>query len=318
MPQFADPAKQRPNFHNIGAGLFLFAIGLFKKVAFADIFAVWANAAFDSSEKLTTFTAWVGALSYSLQIYFDFSGYTDMALGAALLFNIKLPINFNSPYKASIIAEFWTRWHITLGRWLRQYLYIPLGGSQSGRAKTLRNLAVVMILGGLWHGASWTFLIWGILHGAGLAVQRLWSFAKISLPAVFAIGLTFLFVTVAWVPFRAATMSDAWRVWGGMSGLNDLGFLPQRLEESLNAWRVLYLKTSGSAYEALPWLVLGLAIVFVAPNSMQMVGFVEGRTHWLAYNSQLLVQPVAVGLVLFVTRVLMLLSHSTEFIYFNF
>jgi hypothetical protein len=123
---------------------------------------------------------------------------------------------------------------------------------------------------------------------------------------------------VAWVPFRAATMSDAWRVWGGMSGLNDLGFLPQRLEESLNAWRVLYLKTSGSAYEALPWLVLGLAIVFVAPNSMQMVGFVEGRTHWLAYNSQLLVQPVAVGLVLFVTSVLMLLSHSTEFIYFNF
>ena len=149
-------------------------------------------------------------------------------------------------------------------------------------------------------------------------MQRLWDVTKISLPAIFAIGLTFLFVTIAWVPFRAATMADAWRVWGGMSGLNDLGFSPHKLEESLNAWSVVYLRTSSSAYEGLPWLIVGLVIVFVAPNSMQMVGFVEGRNNWLRYNPRLLVQPVAVGVVLFATSVLMLLSHSTEFIYFNF
>ena len=172
MPQFANEKNRRINYQHIAAGLFVFAIGLFKKVVIADTFAQWANIGFDQAPTLTMIDAWATSLSYTFQLYFDFSGYTDMAIGAALLFNIKLPINFNSPYKALSIQDFWRRWHITLSRFLRDYLYIPLGGNRSSKHRIYLNLFLTFLLGGIWHGAGWTFVLWGALHGAAMMLHR--------------------------------------------------------------------------------------------------------------------------------------------------
>jgi alginate O-acetyltransferase complex protein AlgI len=317
MPQFADPANRRVNFENIGAGLFLFTIGLFKKVVLADSFAVWVKMVFDDQSDPTMVEAWIGALSYAFQIYWDFSGYTDMAIGAALLFNIWLPINFNSPYKSADLADFWTRWHITLGRWFREYLYIPLGGNRFGKSQTLRNLFVVMFLGGLWHGASWTFVLWGLLHGAGLAIHRLWSALQKPLPRVLAVGTTFIFVVFAWIPFRAVSIADAVRIWRGMLGMEETGFSSVHFEKMRSALDALLLRSSDNVTEALPWLIVASFIVFAAPNSMQMLGFAKSKSVFV-YSPNSLAQPLAMGLILFGTVILMLLSRSTEFIYFNF
>ena len=174
MPQFASRWTLSPRQSNIAKGLFVFSVGLFKKVVIADQFAVWADAGFDGGQRLGFIEAWVTSLSYSFQLYFDFSGYCDMAMGASLLFNIRLPINFDSPYKALDIQDFWRRWHITLSNFLRDYLYIPLGGNREGEARAYLNLMVTFLLGGLWHGATWMFVIWGGLHGLAVAVHRLW------------------------------------------------------------------------------------------------------------------------------------------------
>jgi D-alanyl-lipoteichoic acid acyltransferase DltB (MBOAT superfamily) len=160
MPQFANARNKVKNYKNIALGLFIFSIGLFKKVVIADTFAVWARAGFDTATTLNLFEAWATSLSYTFQLYFDFSGYTDMAIGAALLFNIRLPINFNSPYKATNIQDFWRRWHITLSRFLKDYVYIPLGGNRKGNFRTYNNLMATFIIGGIWHGAGWTFVFW--------------------------------------------------------------------------------------------------------------------------------------------------------------
>ncbi|MFA7092700.1 MAG: MBOAT family O-acyltransferase, partial [Arcobacteraceae bacterium] len=158
MPQFASTYNLVKKYKNIALGLFIFSIGLFKKVVIADTFAVWATAGFDHAQTLNLVEAWATSLSYTFQLYFDFSGYTDMAIGAALLFNIKLPINFNSPYKAQNIQDFWRRWHITLSRFLRDYVYIPLGGNKQSSFRTYSNLLATFVIGGLWHGAGWTFI----------------------------------------------------------------------------------------------------------------------------------------------------------------
>nr|WP_297496400.1 MBOAT family protein [Ferrovum sp.] len=168
MPQFAHPITYRPHWENFSVGLTLFTIGLFKKVILADGIAPYANLVFNAADHGTQilFTeAWGGALAYTFQLYFDFSGYTDMALGISCLFGVKLPINFDSPYKSVNIIDFWRRWHITLSRFLRDYLYFPLGGNRKGPFRRYANLMATMVLGGLWHGAGWTFIIWGTLHG---------------------------------------------------------------------------------------------------------------------------------------------------------
>lgn len=161
MPQFSDRRTLSPRAAAMLLGLVIFGIGLFKKAVIADSLALWADAGFDTQISLTFWQAWVTSLSYSLQLYYDFSGYCDMAVGASLLFNIRLPINFNSPYQARDIQDFWRRWHITLSSFLRDYLYIPLGGSRRGRFRTHINVFITFVLGGLWHGASWMFVIWG-------------------------------------------------------------------------------------------------------------------------------------------------------------
>ena len=233
MPQFADPLVYRPRWENFAVGLSILSIGLFKKVVIADALAPHADAVFSAAaagKALTLLEAWSGALSYTFQLYFDFSGYSDMAIGISRLFGVRLPANFDSPYKAANIAEFWRRWHMTLSRFLRDYLYVPLGGSRRGRARTYVNLLVTMLLGGLWHGAGWTFVIWGALHGIFLAVHRAFSGTRAALwldargAAGHWIGVlaTFLCVVVAWVFFRAESIHVAVAMLRGMAGRNGI------------------------------------------------------------------------------------------------
>jgi len=184
LPQFAQAITYRLRAKHLAVGFTIFVIGLFKKVVLADGIAVYATPVFEIAEfnvALTFFEAWGGALAYSFQLYFDFSGYSDMAIGIARMFGIRLPLNFNSPYKAISIIDFWRRWHLTLSRFFRDYVYIPLGGQRKGEIRRLVNLAITMLLGGLWHGAGWTFVFWGGLHGLFLVINHIWSNAKIKM-----------------------------------------------------------------------------------------------------------------------------------------
>ena len=236
MPQFARAASFRFNPENFAVGLTIFAIGLFKKVVLADSIAEFATPTFDAAAQgasLGFLAAWGGALSYTFQLYFDFSGYSDMAIGLARLFGIVFPANFNSPYKAASIIDFWRRWHMTLSRFLRDYLYIPLGGGRCHPLRRHANLMVTMLLGGLWHGAGWTFVIWGGLHGLYLVLNHAWRAARgrwfrdFALPPAPArlLGqlLTFVAVVVAWVFFRAESFAAAQAMLEGMAGLNGIG-----------------------------------------------------------------------------------------------
>ena len=219
MPQFENAQNRSFNADNFARGLLLFALGLAKKVVLADSLAAIADAGFKQPGAAGFADAWLIALAYTLQLYFDFSGYTDMALGMSRMFNIRLPVNFDSPYRATTIQDFWRRWHITLSRFLRQYLYLPLGGNRAGSFATARNLFLTFLLGGLWHGAGWTFVIWGALHGAAMVAHRAWSALRKPLPVWLAWLTTFVFVLVAWVFFRAATLADALALLAGMAGV---------------------------------------------------------------------------------------------------
>ena len=224
MPQFAKKENQSIQSKHIATGLFIFSMGLFKKVVIADTFAIWATQGFDNAQTLNLIEAWITSLSYTFQLYFDFSGYTDMAIGVALLFNIKLPINFNSPYKATSIQDFWRRWHITLSRFLKDYIYIPLGGNRKGEFRTYANLFTTFLLGGLWHGAGWTFIIWGAMHGFALMLHRMWQKLGVKMPILLAWFMTFNFINIAWVFFRANSFDDALKVLKGMVGMNGVHY----------------------------------------------------------------------------------------------
>jgi alginate O-acetyltransferase complex protein AlgI len=264
MPQFAQPSSYQPRWENFAAGFTILSFGLFKKVGLADNLAPLADAAFTaaaSGKALHFLEAWAGALAYTFQLYFDFSGYSDMAIGISLIFGIRLPVNFDSPYKARNIAEFWRRWHITLSRFLRDYLYIPLGGNRLGKSRQYLNLLVTMLLGGLWHGAGWTFIAWGALHGAGLAVHRAFSATR---AAVWLSGsgmagkwlsilLTFIFVVVAWVFFRAESLNAAFTMLRSMAGLETV---PRSI--AVGAKQVLL-------------LVAVMAAVWSLPNTQQIM-----------------------------------------------
>ena len=209
MSQFDKKECFRPQYRNIAAGLYVFALGMAKKILLADYFAEIADPGFVNAAG-NFFAGWKTALAYTFQIYFDFSGYCDMAIGLALLFNIRLPRNFNSPYRAENIADFWRRWHMTLGRFLMSAVYIPLGGNRCGKFRNCLNLLITFFISGLWHGASWLFVLWGVLHGMALVIQRVWNkFLGLKMHKVPAGVLTFLFVLLTWVLFRAKDMSEA-------------------------------------------------------------------------------------------------------------
>ncbi|MCL2811481.1 MAG: MBOAT family protein, partial [Clostridia bacterium] len=209
VPQFADPANRRFRADNFSAGLYAFAMGLAKKVLIADTFAKVANYGFTPGTSLNAPEAFFVILAFSLQLYFDFSGYCDMAIGLSRMFNIQAPVNFDSPYKALSIREFWARWHITLGRFFRLYVYIPLGGSRKGEFRASASLLFVFVVSGLWHGAGWLFLLWGVLHGVASVAYRLCRKRYDALHPAFRWLLTFSFVSLAFVFFRAETMESA-------------------------------------------------------------------------------------------------------------
>jgi D-alanyl-lipoteichoic acid acyltransferase DltB (MBOAT superfamily) len=214
-------------WENLSRGFVLFVIGVAKKVALADTLAMVADPLFARAlgASLSASEAWIATAAYTLQIYFDFSGYSDMAIGLALMFGLRLPTNFNAPYRAVSIRDFWRRWHMTLSRFLRDYLYIPLGGNRCGAARQAANVIATMLLGGLWHGANWTFVVWGGLHGVALAVDHVWERWGFRLPRAVAWALTLLFVMACWVLFRAADFATAGDVLLSMLGQHGLGTL---------------------------------------------------------------------------------------------
>lgn len=293
MPQFANQANRILKSRNISKGLYVFFIGLFKKVILADTFAVWASKGFDGADTLTMVEAWVSSLSYTFQLYFDFSGYMDMAIGIALMFNIRLPFNFNSPYLALDIQDFWRRWHMTLSRFLRDYIYIPLGGSRRGEAIVLRNLLITFLIGGIWHGAGWTFVFWGLLHGLAAVVHSLWKRSKFKLNKIVAWFLTFNFVNVAWVFFRALSWEDAMKVLKGMFGFNGSG--------SFLDLSVIH----GDLYTFV-WIVIGFGIVFFIKNTNYVVEHFKPNRYRL--------------IILLILSIVSLLNmhRISEFIYFGF
>ncbi len=225
IPQFMKRGAAKIDWNMVATGVTVFILGLFKKVVIADHMGEIADPIFLSASEgaaLTFFEAWLGAVAYALQIYFDFSGYSDMAIGLGAMFGIKLPLNFYAPYKARNIVEFWRRWHITLSRFLKDYLYIPLGGNRKGTARRYVNLGLTMLLGGLWHGANWTFVIWGGLHGMFLCVVHAWEKTGVVMPRVLAQTITLLAVIVAWVFFRADSADTAFHVLSCMANENGM------------------------------------------------------------------------------------------------
>lgn len=223
MPQFKDENNIRMNYKNILSGLIIFSIGLIKKVAIADTFAVYAERGYSPGYSYDFFSSWATSLSYTFQLYFDFSGYCDMAIGAALLFNIVLPINFNSPYKSMDIQDFWRRWHITLGRYLRDYVYIPMGGNKVSTLRTYVNLFLTFTIAGLWHGASWMFVLWGAMHGLALIAHRAWKSLGLRLPGAIAWFVTFMFVNFTWIIFRSPDISIAITMMHNMLDFSQVG-----------------------------------------------------------------------------------------------
>jgi alginate O-acetyltransferase complex protein AlgI len=226
VQQFKLPINNKINGDHVARGLLIFSVGLFKKVFIADTLAIWAKAGFDHAQALTFLEAWVASISYTLQLYFDFSGYTDMAIGISLLLNVRLPINFNSPYQSVNIQEFWRRWHITLSNFLRDYIYFPMGGSRGSEYKTTFNILVTFLLCGMWHGAGWNFLLWGGMHGLALVICRYWSKIGIELNKYVAWFITFNFVNVAWVFFRANDIDGAIKILKGMIAFDTLRMEP--------------------------------------------------------------------------------------------
>jgi alginate O-acetyltransferase complex protein AlgI len=286
MPQFARLRHLVFDQRNFACGLLFFAIGLAKKVAIADAIAPYVHPVFEGQVSTLGFwPAWQGVLAYALQLYFDFSGYSDMAIGAALMVNIRIPLNFNSPYQATSIIEFWQRWHMSLSAFLRDYLYIPLGGTRRGEFRRYFNLMVTMLLGGLWHGAGLTYLAWGGLHGSYLVINHLWRKSGRALPKPAAGALTFFAVVVAWVFFRAPDLATGRAIVYAMAGFNGAG-MPDWLP--------------------LTALTCLLAIVVSCPNSQTWVARI--RPSW------------GLGIVagLAAVAVISLIDKATEFLYYQF
>ncbi len=303
MPQFGNMRNRVFSYRNMSHALFLFFIGLFKKIVLADSIAPIANLGFDSPAHLSVLDAWVTSLSYTFQIYFDFSAYTDMALAASLMFNIRLPINFNSPYKSLDITDFWRRWHMTLSRFLRDYVYIPLGGNRKGDLHTYGNLMTTFLIGGLWHGAGWTFVFWGFLHGAATVLHRFWSKTGLRMPRLLAWFLTFNFVNITWVFFRARTWNDALRVLKAMFGGESLGLSDRFHQLGIGFGSLVYMHVNKNVF---PLLALLTLIAVILRNSNEMAQ--SFRPTWK--------NATAVVLMAFYT--LLSMHNVTEFLYFNF
>lgn len=351
MPQFLELAQRQKRLHDFAIGISIFAVGLFKKTVIADGIAPYSNVVFDSamySDPITFFVAWGGVLAYTIQLYFDFSGYSDMAIGLARMFGIILPLNFYSPYKAKNIVEFWRRWHITLSNFLRDYLYITLGGNRNGVFMRYRNLFLTMFIGGLWHGAGWNFAIWGALHGSYLIINHLWLQYKsrigFRIPNMLASAsswlITFLAVVLGWVFFRAQNVDAALNVLAGMSGLNGITIpnaIIVRLDFLQPLFSLLNIKAHLGGGEAFIfnwlWVLIMLPLTLILPNTQDIFSKVNGSLSRLNAANENVVWPfyaymqavkwnmnkrwlLIISLAL--TLGLITLSQVSEFLYFQF
>ncbi|HWY96127.1 MAG TPA: MBOAT family protein [Steroidobacteraceae bacterium] len=337
MPQFASVTPYRPSARLFAIGLTVLTIGLAKKILIADNFADYAIPVFTAAHDgvpIRLVAAWVGSIAYTFQLYFDFSGYTDMAIGLSKLFGVDLPINFFSPYKSTNIIEFWRRWHMTLSRFLRDYLYFPLGGNRKGRLRRCVNLMITMLLGGLWHGANWTFVVWGGLHGIYLLINHGWQSVRppSNPPALlgkfFSSAMTFLAVVVGWVFFRAEDFRTATNILRGMIGFNGIAMQNQ----SGGLWAALThlipqlsitsegaldnIATPGRLeIEAL--LLIGALVVWTMPNTQQIAERLEAvfSSSDVPFFYRRAV-PALAGLLL--ALALLQMEKVSEFLYFQF
>jgi alginate O-acetyltransferase complex protein AlgI len=321
MPQFGDARTYRLDLANVAAGLVIFTIGLLKKIVLADGISPFADAVFNAADRGATplsSEAWLGALAYTFQLYFDFSGYTDMALGLSLMFNVRMPYNFDSPYKAANIIDFWRRWHMTLSAFLRDYLYITLGGNRKGSVRRYANLLITMLLGGLWHGASWSFVFWGGLHGVYLVInhgyQRVLGAGGQALARnpgyrVMSVMVTFVAVVVAWVYFRAHTFSGANTMLSAMAHPGSFAS-PGTIHPLL--WNEGLSTARGWAW----CLALGL-MVFLTPNSNR-IGAIASSWCRVSSKARFFLLGAAITLSIFLVVLNETRGNVSAFIYFNF
>lgn len=339
-PQLADKLRYRLDWNNVAVGLTIFCLGLVKKILFADQLAPFVAPVFDAAadgHQVTAVAAWGASIAYSLQLYYDFSGYSDMAIGLGLLFNLRLPLNFASPLRATSIIDLWRRWHISLSRFLRDFVYVPLGGNSSSQFRRSMNLLATMVLGGLWHGANWTFIAWGAFHGILLTINHLWRTWRGPLPST-AIGsslgwiLTFAAFAIGMTFFRSADIGTAWRLVTAMAGLGDApanaplltgfdfwligeGFVT---EDFVRRWCGSYWSVAGSA------ITIGFVIVtLTCPDTMEFVNYREGEPHsnWRRAWGPLTWSPSAfwaVAMLALFAVVFVNLGNFSEFLYYQF
>lgn len=289
IPQIENKHFGRPSARKIYIAILFFSCGLFKKVVIADKLGVYVDVFFNHATQLNTLNAWTAALLYTFQIYFDFSAYSEMAIGLALLMNIRIPLNFNSPYKAKSMIDFWRRWHISLSEFLRDYLYIPLGGNQKGPFRRYINLFATMLLGGLWHGAAWTFMIWGGIHAICIAINHVWHKVGIELPIFFSWLLTFLMVVIAWVFFRAQSFNAAISLLKSMSGVSNNSTHPV-----------------ADPFLGILSIILLIGWILVAPNTQQIAMKLPHK------------RIIAMGASIMLVVGILGLGQSENFIYFQF
>jgi alginate O-acetyltransferase complex protein AlgI len=337
MPQFARPETYRVSAESIAVGMSIFTAGLAKKVLLADRLGAFATPVFLSAvggDAPTLFVAWTGALAFAFQIYFDFSGYSDMAIGLSRLFGIDLPLNFNSPYKARSIIEFWRRWHMSLSIFLKDYLYIPLGGNRLGTLRRYENLMATMLLGGLWHGANWTFVVWGGMHGLYLCANHAWKALRGHaapqpgrLGRMLGTATTFLAVVVAWVFFKAESFTGALGMLRGMAGQGGVS-LPMRVQGLFGGLQLAEIRFEGlfadnealmalGAGRFMVLLLLTGAICWGLPNSQEMF-LRAGRPDAARGPTWRACRVWAVGLGTLLAACVMDMQHVSEFLYFQF
>lgn len=288
IPQFMDEKNYRINYENMNRGIVWFTLGLAKKVLIADKLSEYVGTAFANASQLSMTDAWFASFAYTLQLYFDFSGYSEMAIGLGLMLNFKLPLNFNSPYRSTSIIEFWRRWHMTLSAFLKNYLYIPLGGNRTGHH--LRNILITMLLAGLWHGAGWTFIFWGGLHGLYICTNHLWRKAGYSMPKLAGWFVTFMAVNIAWVFFRAEDFQTAFAMLSAMAGLSE----PENMHSIFSGQKIRLM------------LVL-IGVCAFMPSVEKIVSrYFKANTKWLIFILGLLLYSMAK------------LEQASEFLYFQF
>lgn len=344
MPQFDKQRTFSFNYRNFTIGIIMFTIGLFKKTILADHLGAYVGPIYDMhGTSISALDAWISSLSYTLELYFDFSGYSDMAIGLSMLIGVKLPINFYSPYKSSNIIEFWRRWNMTLSRFLREYLYIPLGGNRKGSARRYVNLMITMFLGGLWHGASWTFVMWGCLHGFYLCCNHWW----VSLKKILGMGgknniilnivacfLTFILVIIAWVFFRAPSFSMAHEILHAMFFkqliLPGYWHIPLTIKAFLSKLDIGFTSQTTwsvndpiASFHSIIFICVSLVIVWFMPNSYQimhrykpaLLPAFENIKSWLNWKPNFIGGLVAV--IAFAVDIIFV-HASSIFLYFRF